>query len=87
MKKLAFLLVLVGMISCSPSTQIVKSWRDPGSTVSASGSQKVLVIGMVKDEGSRRIVEDALAAKLNGKGVASYTIINEEMIKAAKKMH
>jgi hypothetical protein len=87
MKKLAFLLVLVGMISCSPSTQIVKSWRDPGSTVSAAGSQKVLVIGMVKDEGSRRIVEDGLVAKMNGKGVASYSIITDEMIKAAKEDH
>ncbi|HEX5668196.1 MAG TPA: hypothetical protein VFX73_05280 [Chitinophagaceae bacterium] len=85
MKKILFIVVLSGMIACSPSTQIVKSWRDPGSTVSAAGSQKVLVIGMVKDEGSRRIVEDALVGKLNGKGVASYSIITEEMIKAAKE--
>jgi hypothetical protein len=40
---------------------------------------------MVKDEGSRRIVEDALVTKLNGKGVASYSIITEEMIKAAQE--
>jgi hypothetical protein len=77
--------VLAGMIACSPSTQIVKSWRDPASTVSTSGSYKTLVLGMVKDEASRRIVEDALVRRLNGKGVASYTVITEEMIKRAKE--
>jgi hypothetical protein len=77
--------VLAGMIACSPSTQIVKSWRDPGATVSASGSYKTLVLGLVKDESSRRIVEDALVKRLNGKGVASYTVITEDMIKAAKE--
>lgn len=85
MKKLVFVFALIGMIACSPSTQIVKSWRDPGSVVSATGSQKVLVIGLVKDEGSRRIVEDNLAKRLNGKGVASYSVITEEMVKAAKE--
>jgi hypothetical protein len=85
MKKFLFVFALVGMIACSPSTQIVKSWRDPGSVVSASGNQKVLVIGLVKDEGSRRIVEDNLVNKLNGKGVASYKIITDQMVKAAKE--
>jgi hypothetical protein len=85
MKKLFFILVLASMTACSPSTQIVKSWRDPGSVVSATGSQKVLVIGLVKDEGSRRIVEDNLVKRLNGKGVASYSIITEAMVKTAKE--
>jgi hypothetical protein len=85
MKKLIFVSALIGMIACSPSTQIVKSWRDPGSVVSAAGSQKVLVIGLVKDEGSRRIVEDNLVKRLNGKGVASYSVLTEEMIKAAQE--
>ena len=85
MKKLVFVFALMGMIACSPSTQIVKSWRDPGSVVSATGSQKVLVIGLVKDEGSRRIVEDNLVQRLNGKGVASYSVITEDMVKAAKE--
>jgi hypothetical protein len=78
-------ILFAGMIACSPSTQIVKSWRDPGATVSASGSYKVLVLGLVKDESSRRIVEDALVRRLNGKGIASYTVITEDMIKAAKE--
>lgn len=85
MKNLFMVIFLIGMIACSPSTQIVKSWRDPGSVVSSTGSQKILVIGLVKDEGSRRIVEDNLVNRLNGKGVASYSIITDEMVKAAKE--
>ena len=55
--------------------------------ISESGTQKILVLGLVKDESSRRIVEDNLVKRMNGKGVASYTIITEEMVKAAKEDH
>ncbi len=85
MKTLLFLLVLSSLIACSPSTQIVKSWREPGAVVSASGSKKVLVIGLVRDEGSRRIVEDNLVKRLNGKGIASYNVLSEEIVKAGNE--
>jgi hypothetical protein len=85
MKKLLVILGFSGMMACSPTTEIVKSWRDPGSVASPTGDQKVLVIALVKDEASRRIVEDNLAKRLNGKGTASYSIITDEMVKAAKE--
>lgn len=86
MKKLLFMLGVSAFIGCGPSTTIQKSWREPGSTISASagGTEKVLVLGVVKDESSRRIVEDNLVKKLNGRGVASYTVLTEDMLKAAK---
>jgi hypothetical protein len=85
MKKLLLILGFSSMMACSPSTEIVKSWREPSSVVSPTGNQKVMVIALVKDEASRRIVEDNLAKRLNGKGVPSYTILTEEMVKAAKE--
>jgi hypothetical protein len=85
MKNLLLVFALIGMTACSPSTEIVKSWRDPGSVVSESSSKKILVVGLVKDEGSRRIVEDNLVKKFNGKAVASYTVLTEEMVKANKE--
>jgi len=85
MKKFLFILGLSGLVACGPSTEIVKSWHEPGAVVSASGNQKILVVGMVKDESSRRIVEDRIVGRLNGKGVASYTVITSEMVKAAKE--
>ena len=87
MKKLLIILGFSSLIACGPSTEIVKSWRDPASMISETGTQKILVLGLVKDESSRRIVEDNLVKRLNGKGVASYTILTEEMLKAAKEDH
>lgn len=87
MKKLLIILGFSSLVACGPSTEIVKSWRDPASMISETGTQKILVLGLVKDESSRRIVEDNLVKRLNGKGVASYTILTEEMVKAAKEDH
>jgi hypothetical protein len=84
MKKLLFILGVSAFIACGPSTTIEKSWHEAGVSVSQSGSQNhVLVIGLVKDETSRRIVEDNLVKKMVVKGTASYTIITEDMVKAA----
>ena len=85
MKKLLFMLGIGAFVACGPSTEIVKSWMEPGTTFSPTGSEKILVIGLVKDEASRRIVEDNLVKRLKVKGVASYTILTEEMVKAAKE--
>jgi hypothetical protein len=87
MKKLFIILGFSSLMGCGPSTEIVKSWRDPASVISENGTQKIFVLGLVKDESSRRIVEDNLVKRMNGKGVASYTIISEEMVKAAKEDH
>jgi hypothetical protein len=83
MKKLLIILGFSSLIACGPSTEMVKSWHEPGAVVSASGNQKILVLGLVKDESSRRIIEDNLVRRLNGKGVASYTIITADMVKGA----
>jgi hypothetical protein len=85
MKKLLFILGVSAFIGCGPSTTMEKSWHDPNATVSVTGNQKVLVMGLVKDESSRRIVEDNLVKKMQVKGIASYTILTEDMVKAAKE--
>jgi len=77
----AFISVL---LSCSPSTEIVKSWQEPNTTLTvAAPENKVLVISMVKDEGSRRSIEDQLVKRIKGNAVASYTILTTDMLKAA----
>ena len=40
---------------------------------------------MVKDETSRRVIEDQLVKRLNGKAVASYTLIPAEALSEAKE--
>jgi hypothetical protein len=78
-----FLLVLVtvAFISCGPSTKIEKSWVEPGATMSQSPDTKTLVIAMMKDETSRRVVEDLLVKRIKGKAEASYPFLTNESLK------
>jgi hypothetical protein len=83
MKNLIFaILVASSLVSCSPSTQIEKSWMEPGATVSGGTENKALVVALVKDESSRRVIEDELVKRLNASAVASYKIITPELMKA-----
>ena len=58
---------------------------EPGSSVSQSAANKPLVIALVKDETSRRVIEDMLAKRLGDKAVASYTVLASEQIKEANE--
>jgi hypothetical protein len=79
------ILVAFSLISCGPSTKIEKTWMEPGSSVSLASDNKTLVISLVKDETSRRVVEDQLVKRLNGKAVASYTLIPAETLSEGKE--
>jgi hypothetical protein len=83
MRKALILNVLVVflIVACGPSTKIVKSWRDPSSTISPSPESKIFVIAMVKDESSRRVIEDEIVKRLKVKGVQSYTELTADIIK------
>jgi len=76
-------LAATALVSCGPSTKIEKSWMEPGSSVSPGASNKTLVIAMVKDETSRRVIEDQLAKRIGSGAVSSYTIVSTEMLKEA----
>ena len=77
------LIVLSSFAACSPSTEITKSWVEPGASVSTGPTNKALVIALVKDETSRRVIEDALVKRLNASAVASYNILTPDVLKAA----
>jgi len=82
MNKLIFLsLALCSLMACSPSTKLVKSWAAPGVSITKGSNNKVLVIGMVRDESGRRAVEDQLVKKL-ANAVASYTLISSDKIQS-----
>jgi hypothetical protein len=82
MKKVSLLIsAVIFLLSCGPSTKIEKSWRDPESSISNDPKNKFLVMAMVKDESSRRVIEDELVKRLKGMGTPSYTIITPELMK------
>jgi hypothetical protein len=70
-----FLLLLA---ACEPSTKISKSWTDPSFTpATAQAFKKVLVMGLLKDESTRRIAEDKMVAAFkNVKAVQSYSYLH-----------
>jgi hypothetical protein len=61
-KYLILFIVALAISSCGTNTSIVNSWRDPKITVAQENFKKVLVVALVKDEASRRVTENRIAA-------------------------
>lgn len=77
MKKYFLLFItVVTLLGCGSNTSIVSSWRDPKITVAQEHFKKVLVVALVKDEASRRITENRIAAS-NEIFKTSYQYLNE----------
>jgi len=74
-------LIIVGMSACGPSTEIVKTWQEPNATLTPSTAGKTLVMAMVKDETSRRVIEDQLVKRIGANAVASYVAYPSDMLK------
>jgi hypothetical protein len=74
-------LVTALLVSCGPSTKIEKTWMEPGSSISQSAANNTLVIAMVKDETSRRVIEDMIVKRMNGKGAPSYPFLTADLLK------
>jgi hypothetical protein len=77
MKTGATIMSLVLLISCGSMTSISKSWKDPSVSISMTDLHKMLVVAFLRNEQSRKLVEDRLVARLKGKGVPSYSYIGD----------
>ena len=84
MRKLIVVLLACSLVSCGPSAKVVQSWFDINKPVAPIVGKKTLVLAMVKNETSRRIIEDQLVKRFKNEAVASYRMLTPEMIKAAK---
>jgi len=77
LKIFAPLSLLILMIACAPSTQLIGTWTDPelnGETLQPFN--KVLVIARISHETSNRIAEDKIVASIkNSAAVPSYSIL------------
>lgn len=79
MKKLipcSCLVLIMLFISCT-STKITSSWRAPEKHLHSGEWKKILVVSLLKSETNRRKVEDEMVKYLKGKGVASYTYLDD----------
>ncbi|CAA9202741.1 hypothetical protein [Flavobacterium collinsii] len=85
MKKYLILFMTVAIFSsCGSNTSIVSSWRDPDITVAQEHFKKVLVVALVKDEASRRTVENRIATG-NPIFKTSYQYLNETTTQLTKE--
>ncbi|MFH6994100.1 hypothetical protein [Flavobacterium sp. FlaQc-48] len=73
-----FIIFIASLVitSCGSNTSIVNSWRDPKITVAQEHFKKVLVVALLKDEASRRVTENRIAAS-NEIFKTSYQYLNE----------
>ncbi|MBX9807499.1 MAG: hypothetical protein K2X95_06840 [Flavobacteriaceae bacterium] len=83
MKKYFIALSLVFLASCSSGTAIVSSWRDPDITTANTEFKKILVVALVKNEATRRITENRIAA-IGPKFHSSYAILNGTTLDLSK---
>jgi len=81
--KYVLLLAFVASIltGCGASTKITKSWKDPDSSIKTDTQDKTLIIAMVKDAVTRRMIEDNLVKRLGARAIPSYTIFTDDMLK------
>jgi hypothetical protein len=85
MKKIISGLFVLALLTGCSSTEIVKTWREPSATFKPDPANKILVLAMVKDETSRRIIEDELVKRLGPNAVVSYNILTSDMLKGASE--
>jgi hypothetical protein len=83
MKKLYYLLfaLLISIFFSCNTTKITSSWRDPDKKLYKGDWKKVLVVALLRNETNRRRTEDEMVKFLNGKGVTSYSYLDEKFNK------
>jgi hypothetical protein len=72
------ILAAVLLAGCATtSTQLVNSWKDPAAE--GTRFKKVLTVCACKDDGTRRTVEDRLAAAIKG-SEPSYSVLTDDQL-------
>ena len=76
MRVFLFIAFITTFSACGPTTKIEKSWVDPSVKDSTFAPfQKILFVALLKDESTRRLVEDRLVEQSGGRGVPSYEFL------------
>jgi hypothetical protein len=76
MKKIFVVLTAILLYGCGTSSTIVSSWRDTEITISSENFKKILVVALLKNEETRRVIENRIAAS-NSIFHTSYQFLNQ----------
>jgi len=89
-RALCLIVASIGLASCSASTTLKNSWRDPSFT-GPLDFNKVLVIMVTKDGSTRRTVEDAVVKRITARrhveAVPSYTVLMDSDLQNKDRAH
>lgn len=83
-KYLCLVIAVLALSGCGSNTSIVNSWRDPKITIAQENFKKVLIVALLKDEASRRVTENRIAAS-NPIFKTSYEYLNETVKDLSKE--
>lgn len=83
MKKLIIGLFALFLTSCGSSSTIVSSWRHPETTVANQEFKKIIIVALVNDEATRRIVENKIVAN-NPIFHSSFSFLNGTNLELTK---
>ncbi len=78
LKRLLVFITLLGIVSCSSQTRLYERWND--ETYAGPKLQKVLVLGIFKDDIQRRMFESKFVKEVDADGkqaIAGYTLMPE----------
>jgi hypothetical protein len=84
MKNCFIALSLLFLASCSSGTTIVSSWKDPKVNNENTEFKKIMVVALVKNEATRRVVENRIAA-IGPKFHSSYALLNGTSLDLSKE--
>jgi hypothetical protein len=74
-----YLLLFVLFLSCSGKTHMAKTWKEPNAKIVPGSYKKILIAAMIKDEDTRRMVEDRIV-KTNPIFFPSYNVFTSREI-------
>jgi hypothetical protein len=80
----AFVISMIFIVSGCAATRVTSEWTEP--EIKEAPFQKVMVMAITKQEGTRRNFEDAFVAELGSQGIASYPYIETEGKKVPRKV-
>jgi hypothetical protein len=75
------------LAACGTTTHIVSSWRDPTVVVDTTKIHQFVVAALLKNQTTRHLVEDDMAARFPGKAVQSYKVLGDAELKDSEEVY
>jgi hypothetical protein len=75
------------LAACGTQTHIIDSWRDPAVSVDTANIHQFVVAALLKNNTTRHLVEDDMAARFPGKAVQSYKILGDAELRDSEDVY